>query len=63
MEINQKIRELRIAKGISQVFIAKELNISISAYNMKETGKRSFKAQELKYVAKALNEQPSIFFE
>ncbi|MCQ6525403.1 helix-turn-helix domain-containing protein [Bacillus mycoides] len=63
MEINQKIRELRIAKGISQVFIAKELKITVSAYNMKESGKRSFKAQELKCVAKALNEHPSIFFE
>ncbi len=63
MEINQKIRELRISKGISQVFVAKELRISVSAYNMKEAGKRSFKAQELKYVAKALNENPAIFFE
>ena len=63
MEINQKIRELRISKGISQVFVAKELRISVSAYNMKETGKRSFKAQELKCVAKTLNENPSIFFE
>ncbi|HFK1726868.1 helix-turn-helix domain-containing protein [Bacillus cereus] len=63
MEINQKIRELRLSKGISQVFVAKELRISVSAYNMKETGKRSFKAQELKCVAKALNETPAIFFE
>lgn len=62
MEINQKIRELRLSKGISQVFVAKELRISVSAYNMKETGKRSFKAQELKCVAKALNENPAIFF-
>ncbi|TKI85578.1 helix-turn-helix transcriptional regulator, partial [Bacillus wiedmannii] len=44
MEINQKIRELRISKGISQVFMAKELSVSVSAYNMKEAGKRSFKA-------------------
>ncbi|CAM4060791.1 helix-turn-helix transcriptional regulator [Bacillus pacificus] len=63
MEINQKIRELRISKGISQVFMAKELSVSVSAYNMKEAGKRSFKVQELKCVAKALNEHPSIFFE
>ncbi|MCU5326562.1 helix-turn-helix transcriptional regulator [Bacillus cereus group sp. BfR-BA-01428] len=61
MEINQKIRELRISKGISQVFVAKELWISVSAYNMKETGKCSFKAQELKCVAKVLNEKPAIF--
>lgn len=61
LDINKKIRELRLSKGISQVFIAKGLEISISAYNMKEAGKRLFQAQELKKVAKVLNEHPSVF--
>lgn len=63
MKINEKVRALRKSKGVSQTHMARELNMSISGYNMKELGKRPITANELDKIAKVLGESASIFFD
>jgi transcriptional regulator with XRE-family HTH domain len=63
VELHEKIRLLRKSKGVSQTFIAAELNISISGYNMKENGNRPISISELQIIGKLLNVSPSIFFD
>ncbi len=62
MKLHEKIKELRRSKGISQTYVAKKLNITVSGYSMKETGKRSITTNELEEIAKALEVSASIFF-
>lgn len=63
MELNEKIKMLRKSKGVSQTFIAFELGITTSGYNMKETGKRPITTGELEIISKALGVSASIFFD
>jgi ribosome-binding protein aMBF1 (putative translation factor) len=63
LHLNECIRNYRKSKGISQKHIAKELNISVSGYNMKELGKRPINTDELQIIAKSLGVSPSYFFE
>ncbi|MEN0666945.1 helix-turn-helix transcriptional regulator [Caldifermentibacillus hisashii] len=63
MKLNEKIRMYRKSKGISQTYIAKQLNMSVSGYNMKELGKRPITTTELERIAEILGVSASIFFE
>ncbi|WP_313428152.1 helix-turn-helix domain-containing protein [Siminovitchia terrae] len=62
MQLHEKIRQYRKSKGISQTFIAKKLKITVSGYNMKESGKRPITIDELEKIAKVLGVSASIFF-
>lgn len=50
-----KLRGKRVEKGYSQESLAKELNLSTNAYNLKETGKREFKMREINLLLKLLD--------
>jgi len=63
MKLHERIRNYRKSKGVSQTFIAKELNISVSGYSMKESGKRPINTDELQIIAKSLGVSASVFFE
>jgi transcriptional regulator with XRE-family HTH domain len=63
MKLNERIRLLRKSKGVSQTYMAKQLKLSISGYNMKELGKRPITTNELEEIAKTLNVSASIFFD
>lgn len=63
MELYEKIKKERVKRKISQNEIAKHLNITISGYSMKETGKRAITTRDLETISEVLNVSPSIFFE
>ncbi|GGE47990.1 hypothetical protein GCM10011391_28470 [Pullulanibacillus camelliae] len=63
MELHEKIKAFRKSKGISQTFVAKALNLSVSGYNMKESGKRPITTSELQKISSVLGVSASIFFE
>lgn len=63
MQLFEKIRAIRKAKGMGQHDLAKKLNISVQAYSMKETGKRPITTNELELIADTLGVSPSNFFE
>ncbi len=63
MEINEKVKVLRDSKGISQTFMAKKMNITVSGYNMKEHGKRPISIKELEQISELLDVKVSYFFE
>jgi DNA-binding XRE family transcriptional regulator len=50
-----KLRGKRVEKGYSQEALAKELDLSTNAYNLKETGKREFKMREINLLLKLLD--------
>lgn len=59
-----KLRGKRVEKGYSQEAIAKKLNISTNAYNLKETGRREFKMREINLILKLFDcTYEEIFFQ
>lgn len=56
MEFKDRLKELRIEKGISQMQLAKELNLSQSAVAKWELGKTEPTASAIIAVAKYFNE-------
>lgn len=63
MQLNEKIRVVRKSKGISQTYMAEQLDMSVSAYNMKELSKRPITTNELQAIASILGVSASIFFD
>lgn len=62
MEINNRVRQIRKSKGITQTFVAKELGINVQTYNGYELGRRNIKAETLEKIANVLNEPIENFF-
>lgn len=50
-----KLRGKRVENGYSQREMAKMLNLSTNAYNLKEIGKREFKMSEINLLLKLLH--------
>lgn len=63
MKVNERVRQIRKSKGITQVFVAKSLKIPVQTYNGYELGRRELKADTLKQIAQAINEPVENFFE
>ena len=63
IKLHEKIRSLRKSKGISQTFVAEQLEITVQAYSLKETGKRPIKTEELEIISLVLSVSPSYFFD
>lgn len=55
MKFNEKLKELRISKGLSQHFIAKQLNINDRSYQNYEYGKREPNIETLIQLSSILN--------
>ena len=51
MSANSVLKSLRALNGLTQVDMAKVLNISVQTYNRKELGQREFTLQESKIIA------------
>ena len=49
--MNNRMKELRLKFGYTQVQMAKKLNITVSMYNMIENGKRGISLQLAKSVS------------
>lgn len=63
MKIHQRVREIRLSKGVTQKHLAKRLGIGASTYCSKEKGLRRFTIEEIGIIAVTLNVNHSIFFE
>lgn len=63
MRVNEKVRQIRKSKGITQVFVAKKLGVPVQTYNGYELGRRQIKAETLKLIADILDEPIENFFE
>ena len=50
-----KLRGKRVEYGYSQQDLAKKLEISTNAYNLKETGKREFRMSEINLLLELFN--------
>ncbi|EAD7292715.1 XRE family transcriptional regulator [Listeria monocytogenes] len=55
MNISKRISELRNKKGISQLQLAKDLNVSTSTVSMWETNKRAIKNERIIQLADYFN--------
>lgn len=62
LKVHEKIRHIRQNKGITQVHVAKELNISVQTYNGYELGRRRIDVELLKEIAKVLKTPIVKFF-
>jgi len=62
LELHKRIKVIRKSKGITQTFVAKEVGMTVSNYNMKENGKRPISTKELELIAVALKEPVVNFF-
>lgn len=63
MRLNQKIREVRLAKNMKQAELAKNLGITVQSYSMKEAGRRPITTDELQIIANTLNISVGDLFE
>ena len=63
MKPEQKLRKIRISKGVAQVHIAQELGISPSLYNAVEHSRRPFRMEYVKPLARILHVDPAEFLE
>ncbi|MDP6778337.1 MAG: helix-turn-helix domain-containing protein [Candidatus Latescibacteria bacterium] len=55
MQIYQRIRALRKAKGVLAKDVAQEIGVSASAYALLETGQRRMRAEHVEKISKALH--------
>lgn len=63
MEIHNRVREIRMSKGITQVYVAEKLGVKVQTYNGYELGRRKLKADTLEKIAVILGEPIENFFE
>lgn len=61
--IHENVKRIRESKGVSKTHIANKLDISLQGYRHIENGETRLSAERLKIIAKALGEEPNIFFE
>lgn len=57
------LKSIRIRNGLRQEDVAKKLNISITAYSQKETGKHDFSKKELLKLKEMFNLNAVEFFD
>ena len=55
MNINERMKEARIERGITQKEIAEKLNMTQQQYGLYETGKRDIPALKIKELAEIYN--------
>ena len=63
MNIHENIKKLREEQGITQVHVAKKLEIPYQTYNNYENGKRTPRPELLLAISKVLNVPIEKFFE
>lgn len=62
LELYERIRQIRLSKGIKQSYVAEQIGVSKAAYCRFENGKQSLKADLLKPLADALGVEPQDLF-
>jgi transcriptional regulator with XRE-family HTH domain len=59
----ERVRQIRLSKGIKSSYVAQQLGISVSQYSAIEHGKRPLRAEFIVELAKILSVNPANFFE
>ncbi|MET3658331.1 helix-turn-helix domain-containing protein [Sporosarcina psychrophila] len=60
--IHENLKKIRLAKGMTQLHLAKKLGISNMAYSRMESGKTKIDAEILKVLSKELDVRVEVFF-
>ena len=60
--IHENLKKIRLAKGMTQLHLAKKLGISNMAYSRMESGKTKIDAEILKVLSKELDVGVEVFF-
>lgn len=60
--LHNRLREMREALGIKQVYMARQLHMSPSGYHGLESGRRKISAEMLNKIARVLGVDVSLFF-
>lgn len=63
MHVYEKVRMYIDSKGIRQVTVAKNANLSVVTFNAMMNGKRVMYADDLRAICCALNVSPEMFIE
>lgn len=62
MKINERIRNIRESKGLTQIEVANRMDMPVQTYNGYELGRRRITTDTLEKIAKALEEPVENFF-
>lgn len=60
--VNLNLKKIRLAKGVTQLHLAKKMNISSMAYSRMESGETKIDVERLKIIAIALGVEIEVFF-
>lgn len=63
MNISERIKDIRTARGLSQTFVARKLGVSMAVYNNMERGRSDLRASWIPRLAKIFECKPGDFFE
>lgn len=61
--VHINLRKIRLAKGVTQLHIAKKLNVTSMTYSRLESGESKIDVERLRVIAKALDVEVHIFFD
>lgn len=61
--VNENLKKIRTAKGVTQAHLAKRLNISSMAYSRMETGETKIDVERLKIISVVLCVDIKVFFD
>lgn len=62
MKVHERVRLIRVHRGIQQRFVASKLGLSVSHYNKIELGKNPLRADLIPALADILGVKPCDFF-
>lgn len=60
--IHENLKKIRLAKGVTQSYLAEKIGISNMAYSRMESGKTKLDVEILKVVSEVLDIEVEIFF-
>lgn len=61
--IHENLKKIRLAKGVTQLYLAKKSGISNMSYSRMESGKTKMDAEKLKVFSKELGVEVEVFFD
>lgn len=63
LNVNENIRRIREAKGVTKTFVAKKLGMSLQGYRYLENGDVRMDVERMQKIAIALGVDSAIFFD
>ncbi|PIC72489.1 helix-turn-helix domain-containing protein [Sporosarcina sp. P17b] len=60
--VHENLKKIRIAKGVTQVHLAKKLNVTPMTYSRMENGDSKIDVERMKILSQALETDIEVFF-